>query len=124
MNTKDPSIKHIIDFHKVGFQKLKKNWKKILETLKKEKGIIIYPGYEVHSNKYGDQTIVFKDLKKHALLVDQIDILKKKFKKNKIKNYIFMPHHLSYKQGRRGVNWDIFEEGVSPVVELYYKFIL
>ena len=30
-----------------------------------------------------------------------------------------MPHHLSYKQGRRGVNWDIFEEGVSPVVELY-----
>tara|TARA_X000000950_G_scaffold8307_1_gene9127 strand:- start:4601 stop:6100 length:1500 start_codon:yes stop_codon:yes gene_type:complete len=119
MNTKDPSIKHIIDFHKVGFKKLKKNWNKILETIKKEKGIIIYPGYEVHSNKYGDQTIVFKDLKKHELLVDQIDILKKKFKKNKIKNYIFMPHHLSYKQGRRGVNWDIFEEGVSPVVELY-----
>ena len=119
MNTKDISIKHIIDFHKVGFQKLKKNWKKILETIKKEKDIIIYPGYEVHSNKYGDQTIVFKDIKKHELLVDQIDILKMKFKKNKIKNYIFMPHHLSYKQGRRGVNWDIFEENVSPVVELY-----
>ena len=31
MNTKDLSIKHITDFHKVGFQKLKKNWKKILE---------------------------------------------------------------------------------------------
>ena len=29
-----------------------------------------------------------------------------------------MPHHLSYKQGRRGVNWDIFEEGVSPAVFL------
>ena len=72
----------------------------------------------MHSNKYGDQTIVFKDIKKHELLVDQIDILKRNLK-NKIKNYIFMPHHLSYKQGRRGVNWDIFEEGVSPVVELY-----
>ena len=119
MNTKDPSIKHIIDFHKVGFQKLKKNWNKILETIKKERGIIIYPGYEVHSNKYGDQTIVFKDIKKHELLVDQIDILKKKFIEKKLTNYIFMPHHLSYKQGRRGVNWKIFEENISPVVELY-----
>ena len=119
MNTKDPSIKHIIDFHKVGFKKLKKNWNKILETIKKEKGIIIYPGYEVHSNMYGDQTIVFKDLKKHDLLVDQIDKLKIKFKQRNLKNYIFMPHHLSYKQGRRGVNWEIFEENISPVVELY-----
>ena len=30
-----------------------------------------------------------------------------------------MPHHLSYKQGRRGVKWEIFEEDISPVVELY-----
>ena len=119
MNTKDDSIKHIIDFHKVGFRKLKNNWNKILEKIKKEKDIIIYPGYEVHSNMYGDQTIVFKDLKKHDLLVDQIDELKIKFKQRNLKNYIFMPHHLSYKQGRRGVNWEIFEENISPVVELY-----
>ena len=73
----------------------------------------------MHSNKYGDQTIVFKDIKKHELLVDQIDILKKKFIEKKLTNYIFMPHHLSYKQGRRGVNWKIFDENISPVVELY-----
>lgn len=119
MNTKDQTIKHIIDFHKVGFQKLKRNWNKILEKIKKEKKIIIFPGYEVHSNKHGDQTIVFKDIKKHDLLVDQIDKLKSKFKEKKLINYIFMPHHLSYKQGRRGVNWEVFDENISPVVELY-----
>lgn len=30
-----------------------------------------------------------------------------------------IPHHLAYPQGRRGVNWDVFREDCTPVVEIY-----
>ena len=28
------------------------------------------------------------------------------------------PHHIGYRQGYRGINWNTFDETVSPVVEI------
>ena len=30
-----------------------------------------------------------------------------------------IPHHLAYPKGRRGVNWEVFREDCTPVVEIY-----
>ena len=30
-----------------------------------------------------------------------------------------IPHHLAYPKGRRGVNWECFDEACTPVVEIY-----
>jgi len=30
-----------------------------------------------------------------------------------------IPHHLAYPRGRRGVNWEAFDESCTPVVEIY-----
>jgi hypothetical protein len=32
---------------------------------------------------------------------------------------LMIPHHLAYPRGRRGVNWDVFREDCTPVVEIY-----
>ena len=33
-------------------------------------------------------------------------------------NTFFIPHHIGYKQGYRGINWDTFDEELSPFVEI------
>jgi hypothetical protein len=32
---------------------------------------------------------------------------------------LMIPHHLAYPKGRRGVNWSVFDEACTPVVEIY-----
>ena len=34
------------------------------------------------------------------------------------KRIICMPHHIGYKKGYRGINWDRFNETASPIVEI------
>ena len=30
-----------------------------------------------------------------------------------------IPHHLAYPKGHRGVNWEVFREDCTPVVEIF-----
>lgn len=116
----------VIDYHKKGFSKLVKNWDEYKTLMSKcaNDNFIPFASYEFHSFKYGDYTIVCKDVD-----VDLPSPVKEGQKDNRLekllssdtyqrKNLICIPHHIGYKTGFRGINFDLFNPKVSPLIEI------
>jgi hypothetical protein len=122
MDEHDPRIQHIVQFHQRGFAKLHRNWDSYLERICKaesEHTIVLFPGYEIHSNEHGDYTIVGLDPLTKMILEDSPQKLRNRiFKEQLENNYLIFPHHIGYRQGARGVNWSRFEAPLTPLVEI------
>lgn len=118
----DPSVADIVAFHEVGFAKLKRVWPDHFKTLAKydDPGrFVVFPGYEMHSNAHGDYTIVLKGIEpsvmpKGITPAELLQALRTTFGNDAFA----FPHHIGYRTGARGINWDSFDETLSPVVEL------
>jgi hypothetical protein len=126
MDADDPRIAHIVDFHQKGFAKLKNLWDWHLGELasfEEANGLITFPGYEIHSNEHGDYTMVGRDHNLEMTLADSPNelrsILSQRFGSEHPAPILMFPHHLGYRRGARGVNWDSFDEQFSPVLEIY-----
>lgn len=122
MPVDDPRVAHIVAFHVEGFAKLKKAWPSHFATLSAcdEPGsFTVFPGYEIHSCAHGDYTIVYRDLAPHdTVLKDSPAELRKALEAALPGRAFAFPHHIGYRRGARGINWDSFDPGLSPVVEM------
>lgn len=121
MPVDDPSVAHIVDFHVRGFARLRDGWMAHFDTLAAadRDGFTVFPGYEIHSGADGDYTIVYRDLDAAPLhLTDSPAALKEALHTHMADRAFAFPHHIGYRQGARGINWDTFEEGLSPFVEM------
>ncbi|AMM85215.1 hypothetical protein [Martelella sp. AD-3] len=118
-----PEVAHIVDFHVKGFAKLKANWKGHFETLSTYENpgnFAVFPGYEIHSCAHGDYTIVYADLDvAEPELADTPEDLKSALTAAKGDRALAFPHHIGYRQGARGINWDTFDPELSPFVEMF-----
>ena len=119
----NPRIAHIIDFHKVGFSRLRKNWpdvQRITRKANKENEFLTFLSYEIHSTEFGDYSIVCKDFSRAITYAKGIPELKKKLLKlrEQGQDTIAFPHHIGYLRGFRGMNWDVFSGDFSPVIEM------
>lgn len=124
MPERDGKIDHIIDFHEKGFAKLKAGWRRDLELMQefdRDHSFLIFPGFEIHSMEAGDYTILSRDFDTAILYPDSIEDLKDMLRANEQlrERLIPFPHHIGYKTGRRGINWDHFSDDVFPLVEMY-----
>ena len=124
MPSRDGKIDHIIDFHEEGFDKLKRGWKEDLELMRsydRKGAFLVYPGFEIHSMESGDYTVLTKTFDMDILYPKSIDELRKLLERDKtMKERILpFPHHIGYRKGRRGINWDSFSGEVFPLVEIY-----
>ena len=116
-------MESIVDYHLDGFRKLENNWDyfcRTTERYNKPGTFITFLSYEVHSLKDGDYTVVFRDPPKNMLKPSSI---------RELQSYILelnqqgmqclaLPHHIAYKTGFRGINWETFSEEASPLVEI------
>lgn len=123
MPQETPRIKPILDFHHVGFAKLREGWPRVLETLRrrtKEGAFVLFPGYEIHSSAFGDYTILYKQIAGDVIYAASpvaLEAALREFRGTGNDGLAF-PHHLGYRRGHRGVNWDAFSETLSPLVEI------
>jgi len=113
----------VIAYHKEGFARLRKGWDEYLAKMQEaSKGIVTFVSYEYHSFELGDYTILVKDLDgKLPIDPEGVDTrLTDLLRNNKAKDsdIICMPHHIGYKTGFRGINWDGFNEDASPIIEI------
>lgn len=112
------------EYHRSGFAKLRKRWPEYQNAMKQssESGIVPFASYEFHSFELGDYTIIVKDLEQ-SLPVDpegedkRLEVLIETNDPSK-SGLICMPHHIGYKTGFRGINWDRYREHSSPLVEI------
>jgi hypothetical protein len=122
MPTGDPRVAHIVDFHVEGFARLNRLWPGHFQTLRAADvpgSLTVFPGYEIHSCEFGDLTILVRDLDPADLvLADSPAELRAALAARHGDRAMAFPHHLAYRRGARGVNWEAFDPRLSPVVEI------
>lgn len=122
MPVDDASVAHIVDFHVKGFAKLEALWPEHFDCLAAvdEPGVFtVFPGYEMHSFAHGDYTIVYRDLDRRPMLrADTPQGLHSLLRAELGEGAFAFPHHIGYRLGARGINWETFVEDLSPVLEI------
>jgi hypothetical protein len=122
MPVEDDRLDYLIKFHNEGFSKAFENWSWYCEQVERhnqEGKFVIFPSYEWHSNTYGDHCIYYKNSHNTSILTaDDLTKLRQEILKSSQPGML-IPHHLGYKQGYRGINWETFTNELSPVVEIF-----
>lgn len=102
-----------------GFKVLEENWPKVqkyaAESNQTGKFVSIL-AYEWHSSFFGDYCLYYPDDNLPLKYFDHVRELQKYARESRA---LIVPHHLAYKQGWRGANWDYLDTAVSPVIEIF-----
>lgn len=102
-----------------GFKRLSDTWPRVQRVIadsNRDGEFCSFLGFEWHSNKFGDQCVVFPGDFRPLFYTSDVRELRRFCVANEA---LMLPHHLAYPQGRRGANWDVFESECTPVVEVY-----
>jgi hypothetical protein len=102
-----------------GFARLRETWPRVQDAIadaNRDGAFNAFLGFEWHSSEYGDQCVVFP--RDHRPLHEAPDVpALRRF--CVAEDALMIPHHLAYPSGMRGVNWGVFCERCTPVVEIY-----
>ena len=107
--------RHWID----GFQRLKTTWPRVQQVIaegNRDGEFCSFLGFEWHSSRWGDQCVVFQRDHRPLFYSAEPEALRRFCLEERA---LMIPHHLAYPKGRRGVNWEVFREDCTPVVEIY-----
>jgi hypothetical protein len=102
-----------------GFKRLAETWPRVQRVIadgNRDGEFCAFLGFEWHSSHWGDQCVVFpQDFRPLSDAVDPEGL--RRFCRDE--SALMIPHHLAYPAGRRGVNWEAFDESCTPVVEIF-----
>jgi hypothetical protein len=102
-----------------GFKRLKDTWPRVQDVIaggNRDGEFCSFLGFEWHSSQWGDQCVVFPRDRRPLFYSAEPEALRRFCQEERA---LMIPHHLAYPKGRRGVNWDVFREDCTPVVEIY-----
>lgn len=111
-----PGDRHLKWVH--GFEAHSKHWPKTRRLISEAntEGFVAILGYEWHSSEFGDHCMLFPRDQAELVLPAHV---KKLHDFAAAKDALAIPHHVGYKQGWRGANWQHFRPDVAPVVEIF-----
>ncbi len=107
--------RHWID----GFKRLKDTWPRVQQVIaegNRDGAFCAFLGFEWHSSQWGDQCVVFPGDNRPIFYASDPAKLRRFCVEERA---LMIPHHLAYPKGNRGVNWDVFHEECTPVVEIF-----
>lgn len=117
----DPRLDYLVDYHQRGFERANAAWSDYLlamEAANCESQFVAFPSFEWHSMRYGDHCVYFRDVATPEILhVAQLEELRERLRRHSHPSLV-IPHHIGYRQGFRGINWNSFSSELSPVVEI------
>jgi len=101
-----------------GFKRLKETWPRVQSVIadgNRDGAFCAFLGFEWHSSRWGDQCVVFPQDHRPLFYASDVEGLRRFCLEERA---LMIPHHLAYPTGNRGVNWDVFREDCTPVVEI------
>jgi len=120
--TEDKKLAYLVKYHQEGFKKATAHWPdylKQVEALNQEGAFILFPSFEWHSCHYGDYCVYYQNGHNTPLIgSEDLPTLREKLSQLPTPS-ILIPHHIGYKQGYRGINWETFSAKQSPVAEIF-----
>jgi hypothetical protein len=114
---KMPGDRHLVWVK--GFEAHQKHWAKTRQLLREanSKSFVALLGYEWHSSQFGDYCLIFPEDQPDLFLPDHVDKLLDFAAARKA---LAITHHVGYKLGWRGANFQHLRPGpISPVVEIF-----
>ncbi len=114
-----PDTAFVVDFHTAGFRKLREHWDEVEKTIADANGedFVTFQAYEMHSSEYGDHHIVSPS--------DRLPLIYRNSPAELVHDAgvpaLTVCHHIGYTPGYRGINWDKFNEAVTPLIEVCSK---
>lgn len=102
-----------------GFERLREQWpnvQNLIADANTDDVFCAFLGFEWHSSRFGDQCVVFPDDHQPIHYAGDVEELRAFCRS---RSALMIPHHLGYPEGRRGVNWAVFDESCTPVVEIF-----
>jgi Protein of unknown function (DUF3604) len=119
----DERLARVVAYHQKGFQRAADEWdhfRSVVEANNEPGRFVTFLGFEWHSMFYGDHHVLFKSPRGEIIRAANLDEMRRalrEFARQGVDGILF-PHHIGYKQGYRGINWDTFDSEFSPVVEI------
>lgn len=109
----------IVDFHERGFEKLRQGWPTVQRMINEanDASMVTFQSYEMHSSRFGDYHMVSPDAHFPLIYRDTPD----EIVQDCGCRAIAVPHHIGYTPGYRGINWELFDPSISPLVEVVSK---
>lgn len=116
---RNPETAFTIDFHKVGFKKLRDHWEEVRAEVAAANSdkLVTFQAYEMHSSLYGDHHIVSPSDDLPLVYRDSPAALREAAGVPALT----VGHHIGYTPGYRGINWDLYDETVTPLIEVCSK---
>ncbi len=119
----DERLQSVVDYHRTGFKKLEDSWQNYLQVTEKfhdPGNFVTFFSYEWHALQYGDYVAYFKDPVEKMLKPATLEDFRQELLEYRSQGIdcMLIPHHIGYKTGYRGINWETFFEDISPVVEI------
>ncbi|MCP4396748.1 MAG: DUF3604 domain-containing protein, partial [bacterium] len=120
---RDDRLAAVVDYHRNGFQKLENNWRQyvdVTETQNTPGQFVTLFSYEWHSLRFGDYVVYFKKPIEKMLKPSNLEEFRSMLQEQRKRgnDALLIPHHIGYKTGYRGINWEAFTEEFSPAVEI------
>lgn len=119
--TDDPSLAYLVDYHERGFERARAGWGDYLDLVEgadQPGRFVTLPSFEWHSTAYGDYCVYFRD-GRSSRIVDAPDLPALRAAVRAADGGVLLiPHHIGYQHGHRGIDWDAFDAGRSPVAEI------
>ncbi|MBN2874314.1 MAG: DUF3604 domain-containing protein [Spirochaetales bacterium] len=113
----------VASYHNEGFARLRDNadeYTRAIDQANKPGSFVTLAGYELHSFRYGDYTVLQKDSAAPMVLPPDGDAMLRFLRDTDAERdgLILMPHHIGYKTGFRGIDWSSYNPVASPLVEI------
>ncbi len=109
----------IIGMHLGGFAKLRKYWPDFVKhcsEANRDEEFVTFLSCEWHSQEFGDYNIYWPSDKGSPVDAETLEDL---IELADSSGAILLPHHIGYGKGERGINWDAFNDRISPLAEIY-----
>lgn len=117
----DPELSYLVDYHDRGFERARQGWPRYLDLVESADdpgAFVTLPSFEWHSMRYGDYCAYFRD-GTNTTIADAPDLAAlRDAVRDSAGGAFLIPHHTGYRQGHRGIDWNAFDESLSPVTEI------
>jgi hypothetical protein len=119
----DPRLAAVVDYHRRGFERATAQWDHVQNLVRERHHtgkFVTFLGFEWHSRRYGDHNIYFKGNTGSLIRADDMPDLRSALRQLRAAGTetMLIPHHIGYKAGYRGINWEEVDPEFIHLVEI------
>jgi len=112
----DPKL---LAYHEAGFERVSRRFDEVLHAANaryRPGEFVSFVGFEWHSSEWGDYQVIFPGATGSLFKADTLHELQAFARRE---DALLIQHHIGYRRGWRGANWDAQDAALTPVVEVF-----